>query len=285
MSEIVTAVATPFAKGRVDVQSFAKLVDYQNKNAVDKLLLAGTTGEGMLLSPCEKRLLVSVAKEICNRPIWLGVDGANTVEVVKQIERYNNFGVDGYLLCPPTFCKCTATGFVEHVKQLQKATNLPIVLYNAPSRCGYNLPISSLKALADIDVFFLKDAGSDVNYRKKLPKNIDVYCGNDTETPTFADMGITKTVSVVSNIAPQLTRCVLQKEVTGKEECFVGKSNNFDECKEQFLMLSKLSFLQTNPIAIKYMLYKMGIFATYDVRLPLTKASAKTRKTICEVWL
>ena len=270
MSEIITALATPFVNDKIDVESFGKLVQSQVNNGIDGLLVAGATGEGVLLSPCEKKLLVTVAKQMAKGThVWLNIDGVGTREAVNQVVWANKLGVDGLLISPPAFCKCTSFGLLEHVKKLVHETTLPIILYNAPGRVGYVLPLDVVQMLSHLGVT-VKDAGKDLNYTKNLQKFTDVYCGNECLAHHFAELGVDKAVSVISNVRPQLTKDFFDGTLTKKQTAL-------------FKRLARLTMTEVNPIAIKYMLYKLGVFNSFELRLPLTQASQRTQKLIDEV--
>lgn len=270
MSEIITAVATPFVDGKIDVESFGRLVQSQVDGGVTGLLVAGATGEGMLLSACEKKLLVTVAKQIAkNIPIWLNIDGVGTREAVGQVAWANKLGVDGLLISPPSFCKCTSVGLLEHVKKLVHETTLPIMLYNAPSRVGYSLPLDVVQMLSHLGVT-VKDAGKDLRYSKNLQKFTTVYCGNECLASGFVELGVDKAVSVVANGYPQLTKQMFDGALTKKQVAL-------------FKRIARLTMTEVNPVTIKYILYKMGVFTSAELRLPLTEASLRTKNLVDEV--
>ena len=269
MSEIITAVATPFVDGKIDVESFGRLVQSQAQGGVDALLVAGATGEGMLLSPCEKKLLVTIAKQLCDLPIWLNIDGVGTREAVSQVAWANKLGVDGLLISPPSFCKCTSLGLLEHVKKLVHETTLPIMLYNAPSRVGYSLPLDVVQMLSHLGVT-VKDAGKDLAYTRSLQKFTTVYCGNELLASSFAELGVDKVVSVVANAYPQLTKDMFDGKLTKKQVAL-------------FKRIARLTMTEVNPVAIKYMLCKLGVFTSAQLRLPLTEASLRTKNLVDEV--
>ncbi|MBQ8433932.1 MAG: dihydrodipicolinate synthase family protein [Clostridia bacterium] len=271
MSEIITALATPFIGGKVDVESFGKLVESQAKCNIDGLLVAGATGEGMLLSPCEKKLLVTIAKQVAkNTRIWLNIDGVGTREAISEVQWANKLGVDGLMISPPAFCKCTSVGLLEHVKKLVHETTLPIMLYNAPSRVGYVLPLDVVQMLSHLGVT-VKDAGKDLTYTKSLQRFTTVYCGNEQRATDFCTLGIDKAVSVVANVCPQLTKDFFDGALTKKQMAY-------------FRRIARLTMVEVNPVAVKYILYKLGVFHSAELRLPLTEASARTKGMIDEVF-
>lgn len=267
MNKLITALATPYRNGKVDAYCYEKLLDFQLKNGVSALLAVGTTAEAQLLDECEKKLLVKLAKGMAtNTPVYAGVEGRSTSDAVREVRAMEQAGADGLMIAPPSFAKCTPQGYLLHIQEIRKATSLPLILYNAPSRCGYVLDSQIISQLADT-AMYLKDAGNDLSYTSLLSKKISVLCGNDGILAKSLKHGAVGVISVVSNVEPQLTRKVLDDVATDSEN-------------ERFRELARLSMLEVSPIAVKYMLYKRGIFDSYDMRLPLTPASKQTRKEI-----
>ena len=267
MNKLITALATPYLDGKIDKLSYEKLLQFQLEHGVDALLAVGTTAEAQLLDDCEKKLLTKLAKGMAGEvPVYVCIEGRSTRDAVRDAEMAQKCGADGILVAPPSFCKCTSEGYRLHIEQLLKSVSVPLILYNAPSRCGYTLDKDVVKELSD-KVHFLKDAGSDLNYTESLAESMTVLCGNDGMLPQFLEKGATGVISVVSNIAPLLTRQVLDGGDT-----------------EIFVKLADLTMREVSPIPIKYMLYKMGIFRSYEMRLPLTAANDLTKKAINEFF-
>ena len=267
MNKLITALATPYFDGKIDKLSYEKLIAYQIESGVDALLAVGTTAEAQLLDECEKKLLVNVAKAMCGDvPLYVGIEGRSTRDAVIDAEKAQKYGADGILIAPPSFCKCTSEGYRLHVEEILKHVSVPLILYNAPSRCGYVLDTEVIKDLSD-RARYVKDAGSDLNYTAVIAQNVSVLCGNDGMLAQFLTNGAMGVISVVSNVAPQLTRGVLE----GGDDCLFRK-------------LADLTMREVSPIPVKYMLYKKGIFSSYEMRLPLTNASESTKKAIDAIW-
>ena len=267
MNKLITALATPYLDGKIDKLSYEKLIRFQLDHGVDALLAVGTTAEAQLLDDCEKKLLVKIAKAMAGDvPVYVGIEGRSTRDAVKDAERAQRYGADGILVAPPSFCKCTPEGYRLHVEEILRCTSVPLILYNAPSRCGYTLNEKVVKSLSD-RVHMLKDAGRDLDYTEKAAQNLSVLCGNDGMLPQFLEKGATGVISVVSNVAPLLTRKVLE----GGDACF-------------FSRLAELTMREVSPIPVKYMLYKKEIFRSYEMRLPLTAANESTKNAIDEIW-
>lgn len=249
-----------------------------------------------------------------DKQIWLGVSSSVTAVAQVEAEFAAKNGVYGVLVTPPSFSKCTKEGFVRHVQLIKEACDLPIMLYNAPSRCGYVLWEDAVKQLAQEGIEYLKDAGSDIEYAENCEKHIKLLCGNEEKLSEFCKTDMYGVVSVVSNVAPHLTadvlhslhcdgenavnngeftaktedepcRCNSNAEYTCKKETCLEKSlhslcHTSEICREQevFAALASLCFREINPLPIKYLLYKTGVFDNFEMRLPLTKASQNLQK-------
>ena len=267
MNKLITALATPYVDGKIDKLSYERLLAFQLEHGVDALLAVGTTAEAQLLDECEKKLLITIAKAMAgNVPLYVGIEGRSTRDAVRDAENAQKYGADGILVAPPSFCKCTTEGYRLHVEELLKHVSVPLILYNAPSRCGYTLDAEIVKSLSD-RVHYVKDAGSDLDYTANISQNMEVWCGNDGMLAQFLEVGSTGVISVVSNVAPRLTRGVLE----GGDDCL-------------FTKLANLTMREVSPVPIKYMLYKKGIFISPEMRLPLTEAKETTKRAIDAIW-
>ena len=270
MNTLITALATPYKDGKIDLESYERLVQYQLDSGVDGLLAVGTTAEAQLLTKREKKQLIKSTKRLANdTPVWVGVGGSTPAEAIREARFAERLGADGLLIAPPAFVKCTPAGYLLHINEVLNAVSVPVMLYNAPSRTNYTLNKDVIAELAN-RVSYIKDAGRNLKYTANLSTKLKLLCGNDKVLPDMLQAGACGVVSVVSNVAPNLTRKVLD--------------GNVDDY-ELFTQLAKLSMLEVSPVAIKYMLYKKGIFTSYEMRLPLTAANEKTQKRIDKLWL
>lgn len=263
----ICALPTPFdGQNRIDTDSYIKLIERVQPYA-DGLLALGTTAEAQLLNADEKTDLLNVTRQVCPLPLIAGIEQASTAAAAKEAEHYAKLGADMLLIAPPPFCKCTVKGYICHIEEIIKASGLPVMLYNIPSRAGYGLDIEAIAELAySHGVRYIKDSCNNVDFAKKVRPYADVLCGSDEMLDEYLDCGASGAVSVAGNYAPKHTRQVL--------DCGTAEE------KTEFKKLAKLAASEVNPIAIKYMLYKAGVFTTYSVRLPLTPANRQTRDTI-----
>ena len=280
MKTLITALATPYKNGKIDVNSYEKLIRYQLAGGADALLAVGTTAEALMLEKNEKKQLINVAKQTSGKtPVWVGIGGHSTLETIREANVAQELGANGLLVAPPSFVKCTPQGYLLYVQEILKVCSVPLMLYNAPSRCNYTLDKDVVAELSK-NVRYLKDAGKDLNYTATLSSKLKVLCGNDQLLADMIKNGARGVVSVVSNVAPKLTKSVMrqaestQSQITKEEK---QRLSLFDK-------LAEASMLEVNPIAIKYMLYKKGIFDSFNVRLPLTRASEETQRKINKIW-
>lgn len=274
---LMTALATPFWNGKVDVESFERLL--QGQRHADALLCCGTTGEGELLSAEESLRLVDMCKG-SGKPVWAAVSGG-TDKASRAAEKFARQGAEGIMITPPAFFGCTDEGYALHVEKIGERCGLPVMLYNAPARCGYDVPLHSVPKC----VRWIKDAGKGDRFAKYKGK---LLCGDEVNLLNFAEAGAVGVVSVLANAAPLLTKRAeqnfLDKNVqknTHRCENFVTNEEFTPQERQAFFHLSKACFVQKNPIPIKYVLQKLGVFRDCSPRLPLTAATERTRK-LCD---
>ena len=131
-----TAICTPFDEKGVNLKEFEKLVENQIQNHVDAIIVCGTTGEAATMTLDEKISTIKTAVKVSNNriPIIAGTGGNNTKEVINYSKTVQTLGVDGLLIVTPYYNKCTQNGLIEHYKAIAKNVDLPIILYNVPSR-------------------------------------------------------------------------------------------------------------------------------------------------------
>ena len=278
-----TALATPFKHGKIHFADLVKAVELQQKHA-DFVVVLGTTAEPNSLTCEERKQVISAVKLHCDLPVVVGVSASGTTQAIQQACAAQKLGADGILLSPPSFSKCTPNGYVKHVLKVVETCRLPTILYNAPLRAGYPIDKNIVHVLAEKGVKFVKDAANETSLTNSATKfGASCFCGNDGLYDEFLTDGACGTISVVANVAPLLVKAV-GAIVTNK----LGKDKNLLNVDKQLLTvynkLARLSVLEINPIVIKYLLYKAGIFDSYEMRLPLTKACRNTRKQIDELW-
>ena len=273
-----TALITPFKDGKIDYEALSGLIEFQIAGGIDALVIGGTTAEAATLSDEERYGLYSFAKEkVSGRTRLIFGTGTNDTRVALAHSRYaEKIGCDGLLLVTPYYNKGTEEGIEKHYLMLAEAVDLPIILYNVPSRTGVNLGFNLLGRLsAHPNIVGLKEASDSVDrlvYLAEFGDDLHLYSGNDSQIyPTLA-LGGRGVISVMSNLVPKATTRLCRDYFEGNRE---------EALKLQFrlLPLIKSLFLETNPSPIKYAMSQKGLCSP-EVRLPLSEPRDSTRAEI-----
>lgn len=270
---LFSALATPFKHGKLHLPSLEVLLSKQMCKQVDGVVALGTTAESGQLTDEEKAQILSTVNLLYNRPIVVGVSAQNEFCLLSQAEFALRHGASALLVSPPAFCKCTSDGYIKLLLKLKRQFDVPTILYNVPSRVGYSLDHSIVNALAEKGVNFVKECATDGNLIACADGRYRCFSGNDEALTKHMSQGASGTISVVSNVYPILTKQILTD--TSKDAYSAHAVSRFNA-------VAKLCSLQTNPVAVKYLLYKTGIFATPEMRLPLTSANKRTRRLVDE---
>lgn len=272
------ALITPFKNGEIDYEALGILIDRQIEAKVDALIIGGTTGEAATLSNKERYELFSFAKErISGRTKLIFGTGTNDTRVaLKHTKFAEELGCDGVLLVTPYYNKGTEDGIEKHYLNIAESVDLPIIVYNVPSRTGVNLGINLLDRLANHEnIVGIKEASDSTDRLVTLAAfgdKLALYAGNDSQIyPTLA-LGGSGVISVVANILPKETKALC-------DGYFEGKHTHALRLQLELLPFIKTLFLETNPSPIKYAMEKVGL-CTREVRLPLSEPRESTKEEI-----
>jgi 4-hydroxy-tetrahydrodipicolinate synthase len=275
-----TALVTPFrADCSLDEDALRQLVRRQIRGGVNFLVPCGTTGESPTLTRAEHLRVVETTLQEAkgNTPVLAGAGGYNTQEVVELSRELEALGADGLLSVTPYYNKPTQEGLYQHYRAIAKATQLPIVLYNVPGRCGVNLEPATVKRLAEIEsIIGIKEASGNIAQMSALanavPRDFAILSGDDAITlPLFA-LGGRGVISVASNEIPG--------EMT--ELCRCGMRAEFEQARAihcKYLPLMEINFVESNPIPVKAALALMGLLEPVW-RLPLVPPKAENLERI-----
>lgn len=273
---LLTALATPFKHEKVHLKSLEALLSLQNNADVDGLVALGTTAESGLLTNEEKALILSAVKLLTNKPLVVGVAANGEYTLLGQAEFAQKHGANALLISPPSFCKCTKNGYIKLLLKLRHNCDLPLVMYNVPSRAAYTIDPVIVQTLAENGVNFVKECAADGKLIN-CTDNVLCFSGNDECLTKHIRQGAIGAISVASNVCPSLTGKVMLQAANGDGRNNVEGAEKFTA---KFAKVARLCALEVNPIAVKYMLYRLGIFATPEMRLPLTVADRQSRKQI-----
>lgn len=272
MSTIFTgscvAMVTPFRDGQVDYEGLNKLIDWHIEQGTDALLICGTTGEGSTLSDEEHRKVLKVAGEhIAGRVPFIAGTGSNDTAYSVELTQYaQDCGADAALVINPYYNKTTQNGVYVHIKTVADAVDIPIIIYNVPSRTGMNIAVDTLKRLSEVkNIQAVKAASGNISQIAEVIEacgpDFDVYSGNDDQTLPIIALGGKGIISVTANIVP--------KDV--HEMAMACVNDEMDKARELFRrvnILNRAMFYETNPIPVKTAMGLMGL-DTGDMRLPL----------------
>ena len=266
------ALVTPFLQnGDVDYEGLRRLVDYHVEHKTDAIIVCGTTGESATQSVEEHLESISVVAEQANGriPVIAGAGSNDTNTAIEISQESEKCGVDGLLIVTPYYNKCTQGGLVQHYTKVAESTDLPIIMYNVPSRTGCNiLPATAVKIAKEVDnIVAIKEASGNISQVAELAALangcIDIYSGNDDQILPLMSLGGIGVISVTANIIPDDTHDLCQK-------FFEGDIEGARALQLKAIELCKALFCEVNPIPVKKATELMGM-TNGVVRLPLTE--------------
>ena len=266
------AIITPMKQdGSVDFDELRKIIDFQIDNGTDSIIICGTTGESSVLSDEEHMECFRVAVDQVNGrvPVIAGSGSNCTESAIHYSKEAQKYGADAVLLVTPYYNKATQNGLKAHYTAIAKAIDLPIILYNVPSRTGCNIqPQTAVDLARNVDnIVAIKEASGNISQVAKLAQLaegcIDIYSGNDDQIVPLMSLGAKGVISVLSNIAPKQTHDIVNMYLKGdvKGSC---------ELQLKALPLIEKLFCEVNPIPVKKAMNLLG-FSAGSLRLPLTE--------------
>ncbi len=273
------ALVTPFRNGRIDERRFAEQIERQIKAGVAGLVPCGTTGESATLSHDEHDRVIELTIAIAagRVTVMAGTGSNSTSEAIRLTENAAKAGADCALLIAPYYNKPTQLGLYEHYREVAKAVDIPLVVYNIPGRTGINIQPSTMARLAEIrNIAGLKDASGSMDYISELRSltgdRFAVLAGDDTLTLPLMALGARGVICATSNVLPKeySDLCAL---------CLKGKYAEARKLHDRVFPLTKTLFMETNPIVVKAALEMMGLDSG-ELRLPLYPASKATREVL-----
>lgn len=270
------ALVTPFTEDKdVNYEELGRLIEYQIKGGSDAIIVCGTTGEPVTMTEEERLSVISytVEKTAGRVPVIAGSGGNCTENVVSFSKKAQLFGADGLLVVTPYYNKATQNGLYEHYKAVAMAVDIPIVLYNVPSRTGVNiLPDTAARLGKEIEhIVALKEASGNMTQVaeviQKAEGTLDIYSGNDDQIVPILSLGGIGVISVLANIVPDVTHNMVMEFLNGNVE-------DAARLQLQYLELIQAIFCEVNPIPVKKALELLG-FSTKTLRMPLTEMEDK----------
>ncbi|KPK29629.1 MAG: 4-hydroxy-tetrahydrodipicolinate synthase [Nitrospira bacterium SG8_35_1] len=270
------AIVTPFTDGGIDEQGLVDLIEFHIANGTHGIVPCGTTGESATMSHDEHHRVVELTVKTVNGrvPVLAGSGSNSTAEAIELTRYAKQAGADGVLMVSPYYNKPSQEGLYHHYKAVAEAVDVPIILYNVPSRTSSNILPETVARLAEIDTIVgIKEATGDLNQISEVirlcPGDFTVLSGDDfTSMPTVL-VGGTGVISVTSNVAPGDMAQMMDAALAGD----LAKAK---ELHYKLFPLMKAMFYDTNPVPAKKSLELMGKIKSGTPRLPLCPMNENT---------
>lgn len=251
------AIITPFHKNGIDYEAFATIIEEQIANKTDAIIVCGTTGEASTMPDAEHMDAIRFAVKTVNGrlPVIAGTGSNDTAHGIELSREAQKAGADALLAVTPYYNKASQKGLYEHYKAIAEAVDIPIILYNVPSRTGLSIAVSTIKKLSAIDnIVAIKEASGNISYATQIAAEcpeLDIYSGNDDMIVPILSIGGKGVISVLSNVMPQETHDICEK-------FFQGDLAGSLELQLRLFNLVKALFIEVNPIPVKTAMNLMG---------------------------
>jgi len=278
----IVAIVTPFKKGKVDEKALCNLIEWHIKQGTNAIVPCGTTGESATLDYEEHYRVIEMTVKTVNKhiPVIAGTGANSTDETIMITKKAKQVGADAALLVSPYYNKPTQEGLYRHYKEIAKAVDIPMVLYNVPGRTAVNILPSTVARLAEIkNIVAIKEATGDMKQVSEVIRlcgnRISVISGDDFTTLTLLALGGKGVISVSANVAP--------KDVA--DMCAAWEQGNIEKARKLHYKLEPLTaamFIETNPIPAKTALAMMGKIKE-EFRLPLCEMSDANKDKLKKV--
>ncbi|QJR14383.1 4-hydroxy-tetrahydrodipicolinate synthase [Usitatibacter palustris] len=276
----LVAIVTPMlADGGLDFPRLKSLIDWHVAEGTDGIVIVGTTGESPTVDMEEHAALIKAAVEFAagRIPVIAGTGGNSTREAIELTRYALEAGAKYGLSVVPYYNKPTQEGLYRHFKAIAEAVELPMILYNVPSRTVADMHNDTVVRLSQVPgIVGLKESTSNIervtDLLKRIPKSFAIFSGNDDAALAYIQLGANGVISVTANVAPKLMHemCVAARE---------GNSQRAIAINNKLLGLHKNLFLEANPIPVKWALHKMGRVAE-GIRLPLTPFASQYHEAL-----
>lgn len=279
-----TPVITPFRDGKVDLGKFAALVERQVRDGSHGLVVTGTTAEPSSLTIDERNELAKVAvATVAKRiPVVAATGSQSLAETTELTARAEKAGVDALLIVTPYYIKPPQRGLIEYFVEIGKRTELPLMIYHIPGRAAVSVTPVTVARVAErlTNLVGLKHAVNDLDFLTEtlalLGKDFRIFCGLEALSLPMLVIGAAGLMNAVGNLAP--TRIA--------ELCNAVEQGDISEARRLHFELFELNqaiFLDTNPIPLKYMMWRLGLLDSAELRLPLVQLTEESAQKLDQV--
>jgi 4-hydroxy-tetrahydrodipicolinate synthase len=274
-------VITPFRDGRVDFETFRSLVDRQVHGGSHGIVIAGTTGEPSSLTVDERCELVKVAVDTVAKriPVVAATGSQSLAETMEITKRAEECGADAVLIVTPYYIKPPQRGLVQYFRAVAETIQLPVLIYHIPGRASVTLKPSTVAEIAEHvpNVVGIKHASTDLGFVTellvRLGQDFRIFCGLEALSLPMMAIGAVGTMNAVGNLDPARVA----------RQCDAVAGNRLQEARKLHLDLFALNeaiFLDTNPIPLKYMMWRIGLLESPELRLPLVPVGEEHRNKL-----
>lgn len=274
-----TALVTPFLGDQVNYPMMEQLLRRQIDAGIEAVVLCGTTGESPTLSDTEKLEIFTRAKRYVGNAckIIAGTGSNSTSHTVQLSKSAEACGVDGLLVVTPYYNKATPDGLLTHYAAVAQAVDIPLIVYNVPTRTGVDIPISVYHQLSHIpNINGAKESSGDIVKSTKILRSCEdelvLWSGNDDMIVPMMSLGAKGVISVLANVLPAETQIMCRAALAGDFDTAAALQIKFQPLVEAL-------FSEVNPIPVKEAMKIIG-FDCGGCRLPLTEASEETKKKL-----
>ena len=276
------ALVTPFKDGKLDEDTYIKLINFHLENKTNGLVPAGTTGESPTLSHKEhERVIELCINEAKGKiPVIAGTGSNSTEEAISLTKHAEQAGANGALVVTPYYNKPTQEGLYQHYKALNDSCGIPIIIYNIPGRSVVDMSVDTMARLFELkNIVGVKDATGDLNrvdqQKSKMGEEFIQLTGEDGNALEFNKRGGVGCISVTANVAPILCS-IMQKFSKSNLENEIKEAERIDALLQP---LHKSLFIESNPSPVKYAAKLLGL-CDDAVRLPLVKVMDITKREV-----
>ena len=267
------AIVTPFDGNKTNYDALGELIEMQIANDTDAIIICGTTGEASTMPDQEHLSAIEYAvnKTAKRIPVIAGTGSNDTAHAVELSKKAAELGADGILTVTPYYNKTTQKGLVSHFGTIANSVDIPVILYNVPSRTGMNISVAALKELSKIEnIVAIKEASGNISYTAEVAANVPdiyIYSGNDDIIVPIMSLGGKGVISVLANVAPKQTHDMCSLYLKGEVEKSAAM-------QLEFLDLINALFVEVNPVPVKTALRLMG-YNVGNLRAPLCDMEEK----------
>lgn len=273
------ALVTPFKEDHVvDYNSLNNLIDFQLQNGTDSIIICGTTGESATLTEKEHTKCIEACVNRVNGkvPVIAGTGSNSTLTAIELSKEAEKLGVDGLLCVTPYYNKTSQEGLRKYYNRVAESVNIPIIMYNVPSRTGVNInPSTAIQITKDnSNVIAIKEASGKIEQIAEIlsSKELDVYSGNDDQVVPILSLGGIGVISVIANIFPKETHDMVMNYLS-------GNVNLSRDMQLKMLKLCKALFSDVNPIPVKKACEYLG-YCGGTLREPLIELDKEKTKVL-----